>query len=396
MWMEFIFEAILIAITGSFGIIGNISLTTWFANMDKKLHFHYLMITLAFFDTTYIVTCILVFSVPLYFEGETIKPYYYYIVPKAIPIAQIALTGSTYCTGAISVERYLTVCHPFYSKQKRWSSKRYILPIIAFCLIYNAPRFFELRTKVSEVDLSNRSNGTKQKELSYATVTNLMATKEFDSVNQNDSIDSVLEQSIMNREEHFSERKFDYHLELTYLRESTIYYSAYTIGLNFFFNGFFPFALIISMNIVMYRTLMIILGDPYNRIRECSIVSIDRNIDSNATRLRRGSELKRIKPSDIVLAKFNLLLVAVFITCHSVRWVPNIYELIQRLTSKNDMHWPEWVEDLTNVSNFVTVLNSSVNFYIYYLAHQGLPIYKFERTKRNSSNIEMKDVETLI
>ena len=125
MWMEFIFEAILIAITGSFGIIGNISLTTWFANMDKKLHFHYLMITLAFFDTTYIVTCILVFSVPLYFEGETIKPYYYYIVPKAIPIAQIALTGSSYCTGAISVERYLTVCHPFYPSRKKWSAKRY-------------------------------------------------------------------------------------------------------------------------------------------------------------------------------------------------------------------------------------------------------------------------------
>ena len=215
-----------------------------------------------------------------------------------------------------------------------------------------------------------------------------MTTKNIESVNQKDSINFTLE--------HFPERRFDYHLELTYLRESTIYYSAYTIGLNFFFNGFFPFALIISLNIVMYRKLMIILEDPYNRIRECSIVSIDRNIDSNATRLRRGSELKRIKPSDIALAKFNLIMVAVFITCHSVRWVPNIYELLQRLTSKNDMHWPTWVEDLTNVSNFVTVLNSSVNFYIYYLAHQGLPIYTFERTKRNSSNIEKKEVETLI
>ena len=388
MWMEFIFEAILIAITGSFGIIGNISLTTWFANMDKKLHFHYLMITLAFFDTTYIITCILVFSVPLYFEGETIKPYYYYIVPKAIPIAQIALTGSSYCTGAISVERYLTVCHPFYSKQKRWSSKRYILPIVIFCLIYNAPRFFELRTKVSEVRVSNPSNGTKQKVLSNSTITNLMTTKKIESVNQKDSINFTLE--------HFPERRLDYHLELTYLRESTIYYSAYTIGLNFLFNGFFPFALIISLNILMYRKLMIILEDPYNRNRESSIVSIDRNIDSNAAMLRRGSELKRIKPSDIALAKFNVIMVAVFITCHSVRWVPNIYELIQRLTSKNDMHWPEWVEDLTNVSNFVTVLNSSVNFYIYYLAHQGLPIYTFEKTKRNSTNIEMKDVETLI
>ena len=388
MSMEFIFEAILVVITGSFGIAGNAVLISWFATLRNKLNFHYLMITLAAFDSFYIITCILVFSVPPFFAGEQIEAYYCYLVPKAIPIIQIALTGTIYCTGAISVERYLTVCHPFYTKQKHWAAKRYILPIIVLSLVYNIPRFFEMQTKVTEVQIIRNSNETRRIETPLLELNNFIIPQKVDIENEDKFHNSNMpfRELLHAGNESLLTRRFAYRLELTNLRNSTYYYSAYTIGLNFFLMGVFPFALIITLNVLMYRQLMRILSDPYNQIRKCSIVSFDSNA---GFRLRRGSVYKRIKLCDVVLAKFSLLIVAVFVVCHSIRWIPNVYELMQRVShSDNSIEWPAWVENVTNVSHFVTVLNSSVNFYIYYLTHQGIPICMCV----SSSNIEMRNV----
>ena len=90
-----------------------------------------------------------------------------------------------------------------------------------------------------------------------------------------------------------------------------------------------------------------------------------------------------------------------FIVCHGIRWVPNIWELFHTgvsvasiilymyncvLVQQDDMYltWPPWVEYLTNISHLTTVINSSVNFYIYMAKQKG-------GSRRSSSrdNIEL-------
>lgn len=146
MWTPFIFECVLVMIAGSFGIVGNCLLIFKFIKFKIKVNFHWLMLALAIYDTIYISLCILLFAIPEIFEDYKIHGYYFYIAPKAVPLIQVVLTGSVYCTFSISLERYLTVCYPFYLSRKKWSSKRYIVPIVLFSLLYNVTRFLELQT----------------------------------------------------------------------------------------------------------------------------------------------------------------------------------------------------------------------------------------------------------
>ncbi len=65
-----------------------------------------------------------------------------------------------------------------------------------------------------------------------------------------------------------------------------------------------------------------------------------------------------------------MAIVVVFILCHSVKWIPNLYEL-SRLAREDKRAWPPWVESVTHISHFLMTVNSSVNFYIYCVKHYG-------------------------
>ena len=85
-----------------------------------------------------------------------------------------AQVGSIWSSLAISLERYLAVVHPFSklrwpsqptdeswrlitSVRSEYSSVHFILPVLAYSLLYNIPKFFEL--KVSCDSLTGHSGG---------------------------------------------------------------------------------------------------------------------------------------------------------------------------------------------------------------------------------------------
>ena len=77
-------------------------------------NFHALMLSLSAFDLLYIIGSILVFSIKELSEAYILSGVYYYLLPWMLPLIQIGMTGSIYFTMAITVERYVCVCHPFY------------------------------------------------------------------------------------------------------------------------------------------------------------------------------------------------------------------------------------------------------------------------------------------
>ncbi|XP_043214314.1 FMRFamide receptor-like [Amphibalanus amphitrite] len=65
--------------------------------------------------------------------------------PWLFPLANIAHTGSTYVTVAVTVERYVAVCHPLRSRSvcTYGRARLYMLIISALVVLYNVPRFLE-------------------------------------------------------------------------------------------------------------------------------------------------------------------------------------------------------------------------------------------------------------
>ena len=68
-----------------------------------------------------------------------------HLFPWILPFIQISLNGSIWSTVSVTIERYVSVVHPWH-----WfctfSSIIYIVPVIFLTVLWNIPRFMELKT----------------------------------------------------------------------------------------------------------------------------------------------------------------------------------------------------------------------------------------------------------
>lgn len=132
---------------------------------------------------------------------------------------------------------------------------------------------------------------------------------------------------------------YRYTIEPTPMRVNEYYIKIYCIWMNFIFMGLIPFCLLIVLNLLTVRSL-----------------------------IKASTAESQSKKNEVALAKVSLSIVFVFILCHSVKWIPNLYEHA-RLAKEDKREWPPWVESTTHISHFLFTFNSSVNFYIYCVKH---------------------------
>ena len=341
--VQYALEYIAMLVMGIIGIIGNIIAVYIFCTMKQQMKFHQLMITIFVFDTSFIILSLMIYSFPHMSDEYKYGDTYCHMLPIITPLKEIALTGSIYSTMAISIERFLVVCHPFYTLSNRWSSKRYILPIVAFSVLYNIPRFFELNVQPMAQGIVRTTTGRTPVE----------------------------------REE-VPDPKIMYSIEHTALRVDYFYNSIYRGWMNLILTAIIPFLLLIILNSLIFKKLKDILstrsresvvgtfGTPGSLMAQSSY-----HPDEEPACVPVSVSPKKVtRANEILLAKVSVIIVIFFIICHSVRWIPIIYGIVyNHYIIENDFVLPRWVEICINVSGFLTIANSSVNFYIYILTH---------------------------
>ena len=163
----------------------------------------------------------------------------------------------------------------------------------------------------------------------------------------------------------------EFSIEPTTMRENDYYIIIYCIWMNFIFMGLGPFVLLIVLNALTLKSLVgNVSGNgssPIIATQSFTYSDARRSLESRPSQQANGPA-SASKKNEIALAKVSLMIVFIFILCHSVRWIPNVYELI-RISHNDKRSWPPWVESVTHISHFLTTLNSSVNFYVYCLKH---------------------------
>ena len=126
-----------------------------------------------------VVGCAMLYALPNMKIGQYRQVIFPVILPWLLPVVQIAMMSSVYCTIVMSFERYIRICHlcqlrdcsyitmanfkwvPYYVKYPWHSSTKnvyriieccsfsfryYIIAIIGVPVLFYAPKFFELRT----------------------------------------------------------------------------------------------------------------------------------------------------------------------------------------------------------------------------------------------------------
>ena len=72
-------------------------------------------------------------------------------LPVILPLTQMSLMASVYCTILMSFERYVRICHLCQLRYNSWLSEKTFGFLIAFVtmfpICFYMPRFFEMRSK---------------------------------------------------------------------------------------------------------------------------------------------------------------------------------------------------------------------------------------------------------
>ena len=226
-------EGVVLLCIGSFGILGNAISIPYFGNrISRQKTFYTLLTCLSVCDLIVVITGMLLYGISKV-STEYYKATYYIIAPYIFPTFEIGSTGSIYITMAICIERYFVVCRPFWYHEQAIPSRAYTVPILLFSVIYNIPRFFEVRTTIQNgnFNTTNITDVTKSNELIELTNKSIQMT-------QDDTSDVV------------------YGFEPTQMRQNVTYYGIYHIGCAIIFQFLIPLFVLVFGNLMILRQLI--------------------------------------------------------------------------------------------------------------------------------------------
>jgi hypothetical protein len=345
--------------------------------------FNYLLISLFFFDSTYILTTMLNQSFMKQFH--LVPRFYYLIYPHLMhPLKHISFTASIFMTTTLAYERNLAITDPIghriameSRKTRRLRLVMYILLVVLASIIFNLPKFMEAkviwenfnRYKVNFYFREYRYLCDYNKQIRK--YFNFQRTKSLFSTVDVDETSTMHWQDIINP---------------TDLRVGQ-YYSFYYLGIaKILVLGIFPLISLVYFNWKIYK-----------------------GVKSPASLFEEQDKRQQKKENE--LAKVLIGIVMLFIICHTFRVAVEIDNMVgsKLLEECYKRKLPDstlWVIVVDPLSEFMMVFNCAANMVIYCCLNANFrklifPCIKrsqesfsnFRSTRRTRSNLNTTSTE---
>ena len=324
---------------GVIGILANcITIATLTRNKELSSYFfNWLLTTLTILDSMFLA-CGVYDAIKKFFW----KPSSYLVVDQLHvsfihPLRSMLFVSSIYMMIALSYERYRAVSgtttyqgnvndilHPWHQLFK------YVFPVIVGSVIFYIPKFWEYEIIYSPIVVdSNLTNHS--------------------AISSNANI------------------QYEHHMVFTSIRHDKNYVLWYLTVLNSLMTSVVPFISLVYLNIKIYRGLQRIFQ------RRRTLTNRNRSSSREPQAVSHHERVKRNESQTVVL----LLIVCVFLLCHSLRLVLNIAEMVNfennRKATENQCIGISYWELVGAVfSNFLLYTNSSANLFVYCIANEHL------------------------
>ncbi|ULU06636.1 hypothetical protein L3Y34_018456 [Caenorhabditis briggsae] len=319
--VKFFLISVVGTLIGLFGLFGNATTALILTRPSMRNPNNLFLTALAVFDSCLLITAFFIYAMEYIIEYTAAFDLYVAWLTYlrfAFALSHISQTGSVYITVAVTIERYLAVCHPKRSKMMcgpggaAWT----ILGVTTFAVVFNCTKFFELQVTVNP----NCPDGSNWQ--SYILLPSAMAS-------------------------------------------NPIYQQVYSLWVTNVVMVFFPFLTLLLFNAIIAYTIRQSLEkyDFHNQKSVVAALSASVNLPRNIAGISSRNELKeKSREATLVL----VIIVFIFLGCNFWGFVLTLLERIMgQETLMGDHH--VFYTFSREAINFLAIINSSINFVIYLL-----------------------------